>query len=143
MAPKGLLFDWSEYKIIASYYKVGCFLWGYMKNQSIDINQQILCENTTSFERITTAISQLSGKWSLIILWQLYEQPLRFGQLQRALPKITQHMLTQTLRELEQEGLITRTVYAEVPPRVSYALSERGLALKPVFAAIISWSNEV
>jgi DNA-binding HxlR family transcriptional regulator len=66
----------------------------------------------------------------------------RFGQLHRAINGITQKMLTQQLRELEQDGLITRTVYAEVPPRVEYNLTERGRSLKPILAAMHKWGGE-
>jgi DNA-binding HxlR family transcriptional regulator len=81
----------------------------------------------------------LSGKWKLEILALLHERTHRFGELRRALPGITQHMLTTQLRELEADGLVVRRVYAEVPVRVDYELASLALSLKPVFAELITW----
>ncbi len=67
--------------------------------------------------------------------------PLRFGELRRCLPGVTQHMLTTQLRELESNGLVLRTAYAEVPPRVSYELTEAANALKPAFESLLEWSR--
>ena len=72
----------------------------------------------------------------------LNERVHRFGELRRAIPGITQHMLTARLRELEGDGLITRKVFAEVPPRVDYAITQKAAQLRPVFDAIFAWSSE-
>ena len=88
------------------------------------------------------SLAVIGGKWKPLILWHLRETPtLRFSALRRTMPAITQKMLTQQLRELESDGLLTRTVFAEVPPRVEYALSELGETLRPVFSALESWGN--
>ncbi len=84
-------------------------------------------------------LRMVSGKWSLEILFQLVRGTCRFGELRRSIPDITQHVLTARLRELEANGLVTRTVYAEVPPRVEYALTSAAMALKPVFEALLEW----
>jgi len=81
----------------------------------------------------------LSGRWKLEILSLLHQRIHRFGELRRALPGITQHMLTTQLRELERDGLVLRRVYAEVPVRVEYKLTALALSLKPVFASLIRW----
>jgi DNA-binding HxlR family transcriptional regulator len=85
------------------------------------------------------ALGTISGKWKLEILWLLNQRVHRFGQLRRAIPGITQHMLTAQLRELEADGLIRRTIFAEVPPRVEYAITPVAQALKPVIDAVFTW----
>jgi DNA-binding HxlR family transcriptional regulator len=88
------------------------------------------------------AMRPLTGKWKIEILWVLAQRTLRFGELRRSLPGITQHMLSLRLRELEAEGLVRRTVYAENVPRVEYEISEAVYGLKPVFRAVIAWSEQ-
>lgn len=81
----------------------------------------------------------LAGKWSIVILYQLSTGTKRFNQLQRLLPGITQTILTKQLRQLENDGLVDRTVYAEVPPRVEYRLSEQGIRFEKVLDSIEAW----
>lgn len=89
---------------------------------------------------VETSLELISGKWKPRILWKLHQQNVvRFGELKRALRGITAKMLTQQLRELEKDGLITRFVYPEVPPKVEYALSEFGATLKPILEQIAQW----
>src|ERR1044072_4847061 len=90
----------------------------------------------------TGRFAVLSGKWKGEILWQLVEGKQRFGQLRRAIPDVTQHMLTTQLRDLENEGLVKRTVFAEVPPRVEYEMTPAAKALRPVFEELSRWANE-
>lgn len=92
-------------------------------------------------ERFHATMRILTGKWKGEILWLLVHGRLRFGELRRSLPGITQHMLTTQLRDLERDGLVLRTCYAEVPPRVEYELSPAAMALRPVFEEIIRWSE--
>ena len=87
------------------------------------------------------AVNRVIGKWKVEILWVLLPGPLRFGAVRKALPGITQHMLTAQLRALERDRLVSRTSYAEIPPRVEYALTEHALALKPIFLALIEWAR--
>lgn len=90
-------------------------------------------------EEMRRAFGLLSGKWKLEILWLLNQRIYRFGELRRAIPKITQHMLTAQLRELEEDGLVSRTVFAEVPPRVEYAITEKAKGLGPTIEALTEW----
>jgi len=88
---------------------------------------------------VELVIDLISGKWKLLILRELMSGTKRFSQLQRAIPGITQKMLTKQLRELEKAGLVNRKVYPEVPPKVEYSLTELGKSLKPVFDAMHRW----
>jgi DNA-binding HxlR family transcriptional regulator len=90
---------------------------------------------------VRNALGALTGKWKLEILFLLGLRLHRFGELRRAIPGITQHMLTTTLRELERDGLVSRTVYPEVPPRVEYEMTAKGRGLNPVFRAILTWAG--
>ena len=89
------------------------------------------------------ALGVLTGKWKLEILWLLNQRLHRFGELRRAIAGITQHMLTAQLRELEADGLVKRTIYPEVPPRVEYEITPEARRLKPVFEAILRWAREM
>ena len=83
----------------------------------------------------------IDGKWSIKILtYLMYEGTLRFGELRKIIPDVTQRMLTHKLRELESRGVIERTVYPVVPPKVEYKLTELGQSLKPVLDALTEWS---
>ncbi len=87
------------------------------------------------------AIRTISGKWKIEIICALIEGPRRFGELRRALPAITQHMLTAQLRELEASGLVLRTAFPEIPPRVEYELTDAAYGLRPAFDALLAWSQ--
>ncbi len=84
----------------------------------------------------------IGGKWKILILWHLKDGIKRFGELKRAIPWITQKMLTQQLRELEADRIIKRKVYAQVPPKVEYCLSESGEKLKPILNLMCVWGSE-
>jgi DNA-binding HxlR family transcriptional regulator len=84
----------------------------------------------------------IAGRWKIVILWFLFQGVQRFSDLRRAIPGITQKVLTQQLRHMEKNGLITRTVYAEVPPKVEYRMTPFGLSLKPVVEAMHQWGAE-
>ncbi|UYZ62451.1 winged helix-turn-helix transcriptional regulator [Hymenobacter weizhouensis] len=91
---------------------------------------------------ITAALDVLGGKWKVFILSALAQRgTLRFGELQRQIPRVTQKMLTQQLRELEDAGLVHRRIYAEVPPRVEYSLTPHGLTLRPVLTSLRDWGQ--
>ena len=83
----------------------------------------------------------VGGKWKMVILWRLRSVTLRFGELRHQLPGITQKMLTQQLRELEEAGLVCRKAYAVVPPRVEYSLTREGLAVIPALDALCVWAD--
>ena len=91
---------------------------------------------------VDQAIEIVGGKWKPLILWRLSGGTLRFGQLQRAIPQVTQRMLTLQLRELENAGLVVRTVYPEVPPKVEYALTALGRSVVPVLQSLGTWLEE-
>lgn len=92
---------------------------------------------------IRNILSRFSDKWSLLIIYTLNQYPiLRFNELRREIPDISQKMLTNSLRTLEEDGLVSRKIYAEVPPRVEYALTERTKTLLPHINSLISWAKD-
>ncbi|WP_198560290.1 winged helix-turn-helix transcriptional regulator [Pseudomonas chlororaphis] len=93
-------------------------------------------------EEMRRAFALLSGKWKLEIMWLLNQRVYRFGELRKAISGITQHMLTAQLRELEKDGLVSRTVFAEVPPRVEYEITAKARALGPTMEALAIWWSE-
>ncbi|ROR24739.1 HxlR family transcriptional regulator [Comamonas sp. BIGb0124] len=93
-------------------------------------------------EEMRRAFGLLSGKWKLEIMWLLNQRIYRFGELRKAIPGITQHMLTAQLRELETDGLVERTVFAEVPPRVEYEITQKARGLGPTMEALTAWWSE-
>lgn len=90
---------------------------------------------------VETTLSLIGDKWKVLIIGELLAGVKRFGELHRAIPRISQKMLTQQLRQMEKDRLITRKVYAEVPPRVEYALTELGRSLKPILHAMDKWGS--
>lgn len=88
------------------------------------------------------AFALITGKWKLEILWLLNQRVHRFGELKKSIPGITQHMLTAQLRELEADGLVSREIFAEVPPRVEYSITPTAHALKPVIEALFTWWHQ-
>ena len=91
---------------------------------------------------VMTAIDVIGGKWKVIILYQLRGKVLRFGELKKTIPKITQKTLTQQLRALEEDKLITRKVYAEIPPRVEYSTTALADKLNPALELLCNWGGE-
>jgi len=91
--------------------------------------------------QVANALRVLEGRWKLAIVFRLFAfDQLRFSELERSLPGISQKVLAQRLRELEHDGIIRRTVHPEVPPRVEYCLTERGRALRPALGSLRAWS---
>ena len=91
---------------------------------------------------VRRTLELLSGKWRTHVIYELCKQPVcRFGDLKKALPKITNTMLTTTLRELERLGIVRREQFNEIPPRVEYSLTEKGRELLPVFFELAKWSE--
>ena len=88
---------------------------------------------------VATAVNLIGSKWKLLILWNLLVRSWRFNELQRELEGIRQKVLTDSLRSMEADGIITRTVYPEVPPHVEYALSELGETLRPLLMDMQKW----
>lgn len=92
---------------------------------------------------IDAAMDVVSGKWKSLILWELHHYGTRrFAELRRGLPGVSEKMLSQHLREMEEDGLVHREVYAEVPPKVEYSLTEHGVSLNAALAALGEWGTE-
>ena len=90
---------------------------------------------------VETTLNLIQGKWKVVIMFRLKDQPRRFNELSRLLPKVTQRMLTNQLRELEKDGLVHREVYPEVPPKVIYSLTDLALSLMPIMLSIKDWGR--
>lgn len=105
-------------------------------------NQTIGDREINMHEEMRRAFALLSGKWKLEIMWLLNQRVYRFGELRKAIPGISQHMLTAQLRELEMDGLVLRTVFAEVPPRVEYEITAKARGLGPTMEALTIWWHE-
>ncbi len=118
----------------------------YLKVTFLNMSRLPLKENLKKFTGIESCpvrniIARFSGKWSMLILCVLAENgATRFNEIGKALPDISPKVLAETLRNLESDGLISRTLYAEIPPRVEYALTDLGNSLMPVIRSLISWA---
>lgn len=88
---------------------------------------------------VEVTLSLISDRWKVLIIRDLLNGTKRFGELKKSIDNITQKVLTSNLRSMEEDGLIIRKVYAEVPPRVEYSLTETGLSLKPVLSSLADW----
>jgi DNA-binding HxlR family transcriptional regulator len=91
---------------------------------------------------VEVTIDLIGGKYKAIILWHLIDNTLRFNEIQKLLPKATSKMLTQQLRELENDGLICRVVYPVIPPKTEYSLSEFGKSIIPIVIAMCDWGKD-
>jgi DNA-binding HxlR family transcriptional regulator len=99
-------------------------------------------ESEGHFCPVETAVHMIGNKWKLSIIWQLLGGKKRFGELRRSISGISQKVLTDNLRSLENDGLLKRTIYPEVPPRVEYELSEIGEMLRPILRSVSDWGIE-
>ena len=116
------------------------------KDTKVD-NQENTSEKKAIFDEntcpVTATMKVLGGKWKPILINAIYfTSPARFGELKRSVVGITQSMLTSQLRELEDDGIITRKIYAEIPPRVEYTLTEFGLTLSPIIQSMAEWGKQ-
>lgn len=91
---------------------------------------------------VATTVQMIGSKWKLLIMRNLLQRPWRFNELKKDLEGISQKVLTDSLRSMEADGIITRTVYPEVPPRVKYALSDLGESMRPIMDAMEIWGTE-
>jgi DNA-binding HxlR family transcriptional regulator len=91
---------------------------------------------------VATTVTLIGNKWKLLIMRNLLNRPWRFNELRRDLDGISQKVLTDSLRQMEADGIITRTVYPEVPPRVEYALSELGESMRPILESMQEWGMQ-
>ena len=90
---------------------------------------------------VETTLTSISDKWKVLILRDMLTGTKRFGELKKSIGHVSQKVLTAQLREMEENGLLTRTVYAEVPPRVEYTLTDLGYSLKPILDAMWNWGE--
>ncbi|NDW16092.1 transcriptional regulator [Alteromonas genovensis] len=115
-------------------------------NSELEIEKESERENNQETPQyicgVAVSLEIIGGKWKGVILWHLCHKTLRFSQLRRRLQGVTQKMLTQQLRELERDKLVNRKVYAEVPPRVEYSLTELGRTLEPTLRQLCEWGKD-
>ena len=112
-----------------------------MKTSTQELNSDIEYRRGCG-AKLEGALKVLGGRWKLLIIAQLLaERPMRFSDLEHSLPEISQKMLIQQLRDLEEHGLVKRTIYPEIPPRVEYLLTQRGIGLRPVLEALLAWTD--
>lgn len=90
---------------------------------------------------VATTLMLIGNKWKIFIIQQLMDRPFRFSELRRAIPGISEKVLTDNLRAMEKDGLITRTVFPEVPARTEYALSELGNTMRPIIESMATWGT--
>ena len=90
---------------------------------------------------VATTLTLIGSKWKIFIVQRLIERPWRFNELQKDIPGISQRVLTDNLRSMEEDGIVTRTVYPEVPVRVEYALSELGDTMRPIIDSLFDWGT--
>jgi len=114
-------------------------LYDFKEKQEKNMNKSINIE----FEKcpVETSIDVLAGKWKILILWYLLSETKRFNELEKLLPRTTQKMLIQKLRELEKDGIVHREVYPVVPPKVEYSLTSYGQSLKPILKTLYLWGK--
>lgn len=91
---------------------------------------------------VATTVALIGSKWKLLIMRNLLARPWRFNELKKDLEGISQKVLTDSLRSMESDGIVTRTVYPEVPPRVEYALSDLGESMRPIIESMAAWGTE-
>lgn len=91
---------------------------------------------------VETTLMLIGNKWKVLIIRDLLTGTKRFGELKKSIGKVSQKVLTTQLRDMEEDGLISRKVYAEVPPRVEYSLTELGKSLQPILNAMLQWGTE-
>lgn len=114
--------------------------WEHGVKLSFSCGGEVDCGDSTC--PVELLLNIIGGKWKGVILFHLLNKTLRFNELKRLLPNITQRMLTNQLRELEADGLVFRQVYAQVPPRVEYSLTAKGQSLGPIILAMEQWGRE-
>ncbi|HWL23492.1 MAG TPA: helix-turn-helix domain-containing protein [Ureibacillus sp.] len=97
--------------------------------------------NIKKTDPVEATLELIGGKWKPLIIWRLMDKTMRFNELKKSLPNVTQKMLTEQLREMESHGLIHRKVYAQVPPKVEYSLTELGESLVPFLEFMCQWGT--
>lgn len=103
---------------------------------------EITTEQQDGRQFVQTTLGVLGGKWKILILWHVRNQPKRFSELKRLIPEISEKVLIQQLRDLEKDGIVYRHDYAEMPPKVDYSFTEYGKSLKPVLRMLCNWGEK-
>ena len=98
-----------------------------------------MTEQATQRCPVEATLAIIGGKWKPLILFYLMDHTRRFNELRRLIPRVTQQMLTLQLRELERDGIVHRHIYAEIPPKVEYSLTEKGRSLEPILQLMLQW----
>jgi DNA-binding HxlR family transcriptional regulator len=122
--------------------KVGTFLLD--RNQKVTIGglDRMITKKELPLCPVATTVGLIGNKWKLLIMRDLLKGTKRFGELRKSIPEISQKVLTENLRSMEEDGIVIRTVYAEVPPRVEYSLSDLGNTLRPIINVMETWGLE-
>lgn len=102
---------------------------------------EIVMGDETYYCAMDVSMSFIGGKWKTVVLWYLRKGPKRFGELKKLIPPITEKMLSLQLKELEKDGIVKRTIFPEVPPRVEYELTDEGKTLLPLLEEIAAWGR--
>ena len=110
-------------------------------NLCVDSDKRLVDGDKVYNTPVELTLEVIGGKWKSVLVYHLLQGPLRFSELKRLVPDITEKMLTQQLRELERVGVLTRTIFAEVPPRVEYRATAHGQTLQPVLEAMCAWGR--
>ena len=111
-------------------------------NDLIPAIREMCHDETESLDAIRDVLDRVCDKWSILVLSMLEREPMRFTALHRAVPGISQRMLTHTLRNLQRDGMVSRESFAEIPPRVEYTLTALGQSLLPAVLSIATWALE-
>ena len=115
---------------------------GYLPKGKVKVEQPGHTTNDWSADAAEEAFKLLEGRWKMMIVFHLFDKRImRFSELERAIPLASQKMLIQQLRDLEAKGLVLRTIFREIPPRVEYRLTELGLALRPALRELVQWAQ--
>ena len=101
-----------------------------------------MSEQATQRCPVEATLAIIGGKWKPLILFYLMQHTRRFNELRRLIPQVTQQMLTLQLRELERDGIVHRHIYAEIPPKVEYSLTEKGRSLEPILELMLQWGQD-
>jgi DNA-binding HxlR family transcriptional regulator len=104
---------------------------------------EFLFNNKLYYNPVEFALDRIGGVWKMPILWRLKDKIMRYGELKKSIPRISHKMLTTQLRELEEEGFVTRTVYPVVPPKVEYSLTDRGKSAIPIIEVIRNYGFDL
>lgn len=104
--------------------------------------EQIMTEQQQCTCGLVPALAVIGGKWKALILWEMNDQPVRFGELRRRVQGISEKMLIQSLRELEADGVVHREAFHEIPPRVEYSVTEFGASLNAVLEPLCKWGEQ-